>query len=259
MRATDVMTKNVVTIDENAPVREAARLLVEHRISGLPVVDADGHLIGLVTEADLIARQQASPTHHPWWHRFFSDPERLAEEYRRSAGSTVGDVMTRAVICVDPRMPIEAIATLLERRGIKRVPVVEQGRLAGIVSRADLVRALAERPAAQVVSVADAEIVRAVGDRLAGEPWAHRSGVVVESSAGVVELWGLVESDGERAATATLARNVPGVREVRNYLAVRSRVMPYVYWDTGGLSAETAAPPELRKDPWDPQDPAARP
>jgi CBS domain-containing protein len=259
MRATDVMTKSVVTILEDAPVREAARLLVEHRISGLPVVDADGRVIGLVTEADLIARQQAVPARHPWWHRFFADPERLAEDYRRSAGSTVGDVMTRAVICVDPRMPIEAIATLLERRGIKRVPVVEHGRLVGIVSRADLVRALAERPTAQSGSAADAEIIRAIGDRLDGEPWAHRSGVIVTSGAGVVELWGLVESDGERAATATLARNVPGVREVRNYLAVRSHVMPYVYWDTGRLSAEGAAPPELRKDPWDPQDPTARP
>lgn len=259
MRADEVMTRNVVTIRESASVREAARLLVEHRVSGLPVVGADGGVIGLITEADLIVRQQTVPPRHPWWHRFFSDPERLAEEYRKSAGSTVGDVMTRAVICVDPRMPIDAIATLLERRGIKRVPVVAQGRLVGIVSRADLVRALASRGAGPAVPAADAEIVQVIGERMDREPWAHRSGVIVKSDGGVVELWGLVESESEKAATAALAGNVPGVTEVRNYLAARGRVMPYVYWAAERAPAEDAVPRELRTDPWDPQDPAARP
>jgi CBS domain-containing protein len=259
MRAADVMTRQVVTVQADIPIREAARLLAEHRVSGLPVVDAAGRVIGLVTEADLIARQKVAAPRGSWWHRFFADPERLAEEYRKAEGSTVGDVMTRAVVCIDPEMPIEAIATMLDRRGIKRVPVIAQGRLVGIVSRADLVRALAGRGAGPAASASDAEIVRAINERLDREPWAHRSGVMVKSDDGVVALWGVVESESESGATAALARNVAGVKTVRNYLAVRSQVLPYVYWaDEGGEEGEDGAP-ELRKDPWDPQDPAARP
>ena len=92
MRAADVMTKRVVTAQAETPVREAARLLAEHRVSGLPVVDGTGRVIGLVTEADLIVRQKTSAPRASWWHRFFADPERLAEEYRKAEGSTVGDV-----------------------------------------------------------------------------------------------------------------------------------------------------------------------
>jgi CBS domain-containing protein len=259
MRAQDVMTRSVVTIREEAAVRDAARLLVERKISGLPVVDAQGRVIGLITEADLIVRQRERPPRESWWHRFFADPERLAESYRKAEGSTVGDVMTRSVICVDPLMPVGAIATLLQRRGIKRVPVVAQGRLVGIVSRADLVRALAGQSPGPAASAADGDIVRTINDRLDREPWAHRSGVLVKSDGGVVELWGLVESESEKAATAALARAVTGVKDVRSYLAVRSQVMPYVYWATETAPVEPATPPELRTDPWDPQAPTARP
>jgi CBS domain-containing protein len=258
MRAEDVMTRNVVTIRADAPVREAARLLVEHRVSGLPVVDAEGRVVGVVTEADLIARQKA-PSPRSWWHWFLSDPEQLAEEYRKTEGSTVGDVMTTAVICVDPQMPIEAIATMLDSRGIKRVPVMSRDRLVGIVSRADLVKALASRGPSPAASTSDAEIVREINDRLDGEPWAHRFEVMAKSEDGVVALWGLVESESERAATAALASNVPGVKGVRNYLSVRSQVLPYVYWASEHAPDEDAIPPELRKDPWDPRDPTARP
>ena len=249
MRAEDVMTRNVVTIGAGASVREAARLLVEHRVSGLPVVDAEGRVVGLVTEADLIARQKGPSPRRLWWHRFLSYPEQLAEEYRKAEGSTVGDVMRAGVICVDPRMPIEAIAAMLESRD----------RLVGIVSRADLVKALASRGTGPVASTSDAEIVRVINDRLDQEPWAHRSGVMVKSEEGVVAFWGLVESESERAATAALAGNVPGVKKVRNYLSVRSQVLPYVYWASEHDPDEDGSPPELRKDPWDPQDPTARP
>ena len=259
MRAEDVMTRNVVTIRADASVRDAARLLVEHRVSGLPVVDAEGRVVGVVTEADLIARQKAPSPRRSWWHRFLSDPEQLAEEYRKTEGSTVGDVMTTGVICVGPQMPIEAIATMLEKRGIKRVPVMARDRLVGIVSRADLVKALASRGTGPAASTSDAEIVRTINDRLDREPWAHRSDVMAKSEEGVVALWGLVESESERAATAALASNVPGVKRVQSYLSVRSQVLPYVYWAAEHVPDEGATPPELRKDPWDPRDPTARP
>lgn len=259
MVAQDVMTSTVVTVDPGASIQDAARLLMEHRVSGLPVVDGSGRVIGLVTEADLIVRQKSPARRASWWHRFLADPEQLAEEYRKTAGSTVGDVMTARVVCVDPRTPIQAIAALMERRGIKRVPVVSEGRLVGIVSRADLVKALATGARGQVMPVADAEIVRAINDRLDAEPWAHRSGVMVKSEAGVVEVWGLVESESEKAATAAAARTVSGVRAVRNYLSVTSQVLPYVYWAADRVEDEDTAPQDLRTDPWDPQNPTATP
>jgi len=132
-------------------------------------------------------------------------------------------------------------------------------RLVGIVSRADLVKALASRGTGPVASTSDAEIIRVINDRLDQEPWAHRSGVMAKSEEGVVAFWGLVESGSERAATAALASNVRGVKKVRNYLSVRSQVLPYVYWASEHAPDEDGSPPELRKDLWDPHDPTARP
>jgi CBS domain-containing protein len=258
MLARDVMTRDVVTTRPSASIEEAAGLLIQHRVSGLPVLDEAGRVAGLVTEADLIARQgPQSPT--SWWHWFLSEPQQLAEEYLKAKGSTVGDVMTRAVICVDPRTPIGTIAAIFERHGIKRVPVVEGGRLIGIVSRVDLVRTLAERSGGAAPSATDAEIVQELTARLDREPWAEPAGVMVKSDGGVVALWGIVESERERAATVALARNVPGVKQVQNFLSVRSHVLPYVYGAAEEAREADLAPPELRKDPWDPQDPTARP
>jgi len=256
MRASDVMTRTVVTIRPTAPIQEAARSLIEHRVSGLPVTDDDGRVTGIITEADLIARQTAPGERRSWWHRFFADPEQLAAEYRKTAGSTVADVMTRPVICIGPDMPLEAIAGLLDRRGIKRVPVVAGGRLVGIVSRADLVKALAMQTS-DPVTASDADIVKTINEQLRREDWAREAGVIVKSRGGVVELWGIVGSDNEKAATEALARNVSGVSRVQNYLAVQSQVLPYVYWASD--AQEHSTPPELRKDPWDPQEPAATP
>jgi CBS domain-containing protein len=257
MRADDVMTRAVVTITPSASVQDAAKSLIEHRISGLPVVDDDGRVIGIITEADLIARRTSASERRSWWHRFVSDPERLAEDYRKTAGSKVGDVMTRAVICIGPDMPVEAIATLLTGRGIKRVPVVVAGRLVGIVSRADLVKALAIQTISHATAT-DADIIQAITERLGREEWARHSGVIVKSHGGVVDLWGIVGSENEKAATEALAGNVSGVTRVRNYLTVTSAVLPYVYWTVKG-EEEKSTPAELRKDPWDPQDPTATP
>jgi CBS domain-containing protein len=192
------------------------------------VVDDAGRVIGILSEGDLIIRQKPrGPL--PWWQRFFADAEELAREYRKAVGTTAGEVMTTQVLCIGPEAPVAAAAVMLDERRIRRLPVVADGRLVGIVSRGDLVRALARTAPSPPASLPDAEIVREMRDRLRREPWAMTLGVVVEATDGILALWGLVSSDLERSALETMARAVPGVRGIESHLVVRSAV-PYVYW-----------------------------
>jgi CBS domain-containing protein len=143
MTVEEIMTRAVITVSPETPIHEAARLMVEHRVSGLPVVDADGRVVGLISDGDLILRQRRRGPHIPWWRSFFDRGEQLAEEYRKAVGTAVGDVMSRPVVVISPVWDIEVAASILDTRGFRRLPVVVDGRLVGIVSRADLIRALA--------------------------------------------------------------------------------------------------------------------
>src|SRR5207249_5165422 len=122
-------------------IQRAARLMVQHRVSGLPVIE-HGRLVGIISDGDLILRQRRHEP-HPWWHRFFEDGKQLAREYEKAVGTTVGEVMTRPVVTISPVWGVEVAASILDSRNIRRLPVVLNGRLVGIVSRADLIRALA--------------------------------------------------------------------------------------------------------------------
>lgn len=142
MLVEDVMTRDVITVSPATPIHEAARLMVEHGVSGLPVIDADGRLAGIISHGDLILRQRRRKE-TPWWHSFFTNGEQIAREYQRAVGTTVGEVMTRPVVTISPAWGIEIAASILDSRNIRRLPVVLDGRLVGILSRADLIRALA--------------------------------------------------------------------------------------------------------------------
>lgn len=142
MTIEEVMTRNVITVGPTTPIHKAAQLMVEHGVSGLPVVNDDGRLVGVVSEGDLILRQKRRGK-RPWWRRFFEDGERLAREYQKAIGTTVGEVMTRRVVSISPVWGIETAASILQNRQIRRLPVVLDGQLVGIVSRADLIKALA--------------------------------------------------------------------------------------------------------------------
>jgi len=142
MTVEDVMTRDVITVSTATPIHEAARLMVEHGVSGLPVIDADGRLAGIISDGDLILRQRRRKE-TPWWHSFFTNGEQIAREYQRAIGTTVGEVMSRPAVTISPVWGIEVAASILDSRNIRRLPVVLDGRLVGIVSRADLVRALA--------------------------------------------------------------------------------------------------------------------
>lgn len=221
MRVSDIMTHPAITVTPDMTVGEAAELMIQHRISGLPVVDKAGEVVGIVTEGDLLRRAETgTERRRARWLEFLIAPGRLASEYAHTHGRRVAEVMTDTVQSVAPDDAVADVVTLMERRRIKRVPVVERGRLVGIVSRANLVRALLHNLPHGEVSPApsDQEIRERILAEIAQQPWGPRASVDVRVENGVVELHGAVIDDRERPALRVLAENVPGVREVRDHL-----------------------------------------
>jgi CBS domain-containing protein len=144
MRATDVMVHDVVTVRPDTDVAEAIKLLAEHDVSALPVLDQEGNLVGILSEADLIHRVEiGTEKHRRWWLEAVTGAATLAEEFAKSHGKKVGEIMTTGVVSVSEDTPLSEIAAVLERNGIKRVPVVRDEKLVGIVSRSNLIQALA--------------------------------------------------------------------------------------------------------------------
>lgn len=221
MKISDIMTHPVITVTAETTVADAAELMIGHRISGLPVVDAAGEVAGIVTEGDLLRRAETgTERRRARWLEFLIAPGRLASEYAHANGRRVGEVMTDAVVSVGPDDAVADLIDLMERRRIKRVPVIDQGRLVGIVSRANLVRALVRNlPRPESASgIPDAAIRDLILVEIAKQPWGPRASVDVRVENGVVELHGAVTDDRERPALRVLAENVPGVKEVRDRL-----------------------------------------
>jgi len=240
MKVSDVMTREVVTIERDASIGTAVRLLLQHRISGLPVVDADGRLEGIVTEGDFLRRAETgTQRRRPRWLEFLLGPGRLAEEYVHSHGRRVGDVMTRTVFTVDENASLEEVVRRMEKHRVKRLPVVRDGKVIGIVSRANLLRALAsvahEVPAS---SESDARIRDAFLAELGRQPWAPRTGINPVVRNGVLELWGNVFDEREREALLVMARNLAGVKEVHDHLVWIDPASGFI-----GLSAEDEKTP----------------
>ena len=212
------MTRRVVTVMPDTGVREVARILLSNRISAVPVVDAGGSVIGMVSEGDLVRRTETGiNVRRSWWLSLLADDR--AEAFVKSHGTRARDVMTREVVSVSENASLEEVATLLERHRIKRVPVVHDGKLAGIVSRANLLHGLVARRAAAAPSGGDAAIRATIMDALGeiGIP-THLLNVVV--SDGTAHLWGATESETERRAVRVAAETAPGVKHVEDHLFV---------------------------------------
>jgi CBS domain-containing protein len=216
MRAIDVMVRDVVTVHADTDVADAVRLLAERDISALPVVDGDGRLVGILSEADLMRRVElGTEKHRPWWVEAVTGGSALAEEFAKSHGKKVGEVMTREVVSVAEETPVSEIATLFERKRIKRVPVVRNGKLVGVVSRANLIQALASVVGqAEASDTTDRRIRLDLLERLGQQSWTDFGSRNVTVSDGVVHLWGLVGSEAEHRALLALAEGVPGVSRV---------------------------------------------
>ena len=216
MRAADVMTHDVVTVHPETSVADAVKLLVERDVSALPVVDDAGGLVGILSEADLMRRVElGTETVRPHWIESLLGAGTRAEEFARSHGKRVGEVMSADPIAVGPDTPLGDIAALFERKRIKRVPVTRDGRLIGIVSRANLIQALASAiDGAGAAPDSDREIREALLARLREQSWTDFGDRNVTVKNGVVHLWGLVGTAAEHNALLALAESVPGAVRV---------------------------------------------
>jgi CBS domain-containing protein len=221
MLAKEIMTRNVITAEPGTDVDEIARRLVENRISAMPVVDSRGKLVGIVSEGDLLRRPEIGTEKHPSrWAALLLGPAERAAHYVKSHGRHAKDVMTRQVITVGEDTELADIAELLERHRIKRVPVLAAGKVVGIVSRANLLHALATIKPSRVADASDETIRAQVLTTLGEEAGVDMASVNVIVTNGVVHLWGAVGSESERQAAAVSAENAPGVRGIENHLGV---------------------------------------
>jgi CBS-domain-containing membrane protein len=236
MKAKDVMTRNVISIAPDATVLQAARLMLQHHISGLPVIDRAGQLVGVVSEGDFLRRQEtATMRRRPRWLKFLMGPGRIAADYIHSHGSKVSDVMSGEVKTISEDAGLEDIVQLMEKWRIKRLPVLRGDKVVGIVTRSNLMHA--------VVSLARSAPVEPKGDDaireqlqaiMQSEPWAPVATVNAVVHNGVVELWGMIIDERQREALKVAAENIAGVKAVNDHLVW---VEP-----TSGMTIEPQAP-----------------
>jgi CBS domain-containing protein len=220
MKAVDVMTRNVVSVNLDSSVFEAAQRMILNRISGLPVLNASGELVGVVTEGDLLRRAETgTERRRPSWLEFFLGQGRLADEYVRSHGRKIGDVMTPGPETIVEETPLDEIVAIMEQKRIKRLPVMRGEHMVGIVSRANLVQALATlaRETADPLPN-DATLRELVLAEIDKQPWSPGALINVIVRDGVVELWGTILDERKRQAVRVVAENVPGTRQVKDHL-----------------------------------------
>jgi CBS domain-containing protein len=215
------MTSPVITVGPQTPIPEIAALLLEHRISGVPVLE-DGRLVGLVSEADLLHRHEIGTARTtlagPGWLRLFG-ADRSASEYVKSHAGLARDIMTREVVSIGPDTAVAEIVAVLETRGIKRVPVLRGKELVGMVSRANLIKALAQKGHSEKAThPGNDETIRGrLVAELQRQPWWRPLSSNVIVAEGVVHYWGIIDSRDERDAARVAAENIAGVRRVEDH------------------------------------------
>jgi CBS domain-containing protein len=220
VKVSDVMTRTPVTVSPDSTLAHAANLMIKSRVSGLPVVDVKGAVSGMITQGDLLRRVELGTAgRSPRWLSSFFAPGRAAHDYVRTHGRSVREVMTCEVISTSADAPLSEVVELMESQQVKRLPVLQKGHLIGIVSRADLLRALAQLlPERRVIAISDVYLRKRVLAEIAKQPWAPRNNIDVKVENGVVELWGVVTDDRERVGLRVIAENIPGVKSVHDGL-----------------------------------------
>jgi CBS-domain-containing membrane protein len=220
MNARDVMSRNVISIAPDATVLQAAQMMLKHHISGLPVVDKD-KLVGIVSEGDFLRRQETkTQRRRSRWLEFLMGPGRMAEEYTRTHGSRVSEVMTTDLQTTTEDTSLEDIVRLMEKHRIKRVPVMRGAKMVGIITRANLMHAMVGLArGAKPVKASDAAIREQLMKIMQEQTWAPTAMVDVQVHDGVVELWGTILDERQRDALKVAAENIAGVKAVKDHLA----------------------------------------
>jgi CBS domain-containing protein len=220
MRTGDVMTRQVLSTEPSATVLHAVQLMLQNKISGLPVVDAGGALVGIVTEGDFLRRAETKTERpRPRWLEFLMGPGRLADEYVHTHTRKIADVMTANPRTVTEDTPLEEVVEIMEKHRIKRLPVMNGKKLVGVVSRANLLQALASlAPGASAPAATDAAIREKLLTELEHQKWAPVGFLNVVVLNGVVDFWGTITEERERRALVVAAQNTPGVKDVRDHL-----------------------------------------
>jgi CBS domain-containing protein len=213
MKAMDVMVRDVLTVKPDTSINEVVRLLADNDISALPVVDDQGQIVGIISEADLLRREEiGTERRRPWWLEAMTPATTLADEFAKSHGRRVAELMSSQVVSASEDAPLIEIASLLERNRIKRVPITKDGKLVGIVSRSNIIQALASsKGESDSERHSDRAIRLEVLARLGEQDWTDFGSRNIIVDGGVVHLWGLVGSAEERKALMSLAEGVPGV------------------------------------------------
>jgi CBS-domain-containing membrane protein len=240
MKACDVMTSRIVSVKADASIMTAIRLMLQNHISGLPVSGSEGELVGIVTEGDFLRRGEiGTQRRRSRWLEFFIGSGRWADEYVRARGRKVAEVMTPEVITIAEDTPLEEAVTLMERHRIKRLPVVRDGRVVGIVSRANIMHALVSLAveANSPLATTDASIRANILTECDKQPWRPLLNVVVRDH--IVHLWGTLTDERERQALVVLAENVAGVQAVHDHMVW---VEP-----TSGLAIQSMEDEELER------------
>jgi CBS domain-containing protein len=224
MKAQDIMTTDVVTVVPSTTAHHIATLLVAMRIGGVPVVSEDNYVIGIVTESDLLHREEIHTEHkRKWWLELFADAETKAREFVKTHGLRAEQVMSRVVTAVSPDADLADVADILDAYKIHRVPVTENGKLVGIISRRDIVRALAQaKVPIPVSSKENGALQKAIQDEIKKQPWINATYVNIMVSNGVVELMGVVDTAEQQSALRVLVEGVPGVKEVVGNVRLRT-------------------------------------
>lgn len=222
MKAHEMMTEDVITVSPATSVREIAALLVRHRISGVPVVTLGGKVIGIVSQSDLLYRAAAGgEPKGQWWLDFFVDPDRIAREYAKGHGQKAHDVMSRPVVSVADEADIAEVAGVLSAHGVKRLPVIRDGNLVGIITRTDVMRALGKLEGSKPVAGSEnVALQKAVLDKMRALSWLDTAYVNVEVVKGVVRLTGFIGSEDQRRALRVLAEEVVGTHNVKDEMMI---------------------------------------
>jgi CBS domain-containing protein len=227
MIAQEAMTRDVITAAPEATVGQIAGLLVRHRISAVPIVSEDNRVVGIVSQTDLGHRSETGmEKKRKWWLEIFADTDTKAREFIKSHGLKAHDIMSRVVISVSKHADLSEVADILDTHRIRQVPVMEDGKLVGMISRADLVRKLAEvRITAPATRPDNGALQKAIWGEIKAQPWLKSAYVNLAVKDGVVELWGAVDSNEQRRALRILVEGVSGVQKVEDNVGLFPKIV----------------------------------